>query len=176
MLVIPSKMIISWAWHLSHIKKHGNILKMWSSLLICAPPANVLSSQHFYRSIYKGWFERIFLGAEMVAHWSQIKNYDGCRAGVPQTVARLSHTVPHTQSWVLVPPILIEMCTSMWIKKAWLPCWPSRRQQVSHQRWIWGIHYTLAMNHTSKRSPRLWNLGQTSPEVQNKGISGPSKI
>ena len=28
---------------------------------------------------------------------------------------------------------------SMWIRTGQLPCWPSRSQQVSHQRWIWGL-------------------------------------
>ena len=41
-------------------------------------------------------------------------------------------------------------CTSMWIKQARLPCWPSRGQQVSHQRWIWGIPCIQAMKHTSR--------------------------
>ena len=35
---------------------------------------------------------------------------------------------------------------STWIKKkAWLPCWPPRGQQMLHQRWIWGIHCTQAL-------------------------------
>ena len=28
----------------------------------------------------------------------------------------------------------------MWIKKAWLPCWPLYSPQVSQQRWIWGSY------------------------------------
>ena len=64
----------------------------------------------------------------------------------------------------------------MWIEKARLPCWPPRGQ-VLHQRWIWGIHCSQAWKHTSEGStlalkPRA---GETSPEVQNKGISGPKK-
>ena len=31
------------------------------------------------------------------------------------------------------------------------PCWLPRGQQVSHQRWIWGIHCMLATKHISKR-------------------------
>ena len=41
---------------------------------------------------------------------------------------------------------------SMWIKKVRLPRWSSRGQQVSHQRWIWEIHCTQAMKHTSEGS------------------------
>ena len=67
------------------------------------------------------------------------------------------------------------LCTSMWIKKAWLPCWPSRSQQVLHQRLIWGIHCKHAMEQASEGSTWLWNPEQTSPVVQNRGISGPTK-
>ena len=34
----------------------------------------------------------------------------------------------------------------------WLPCWLPRGQQVSHQRWIWGIHCAQARKHASKGS------------------------
>ena len=46
--------------------------------------------------------------------------------------------------------ILVYTCPSTGIKKARLPCWLSRGQQVLHQRWIWGIHCTQAMKHTSE--------------------------
>ena len=49
-------------------------------------------------------------------------------------------------------------------------CWPPRGQQVWHQRWIWRIHYTQATKHIIFETP-----GQTSPEVQNRGISGSQK-
>ena len=35
-------------------------------------------------------------------------------------------------------------------QKAWLPCWPSRGQEVLYQRWIWGIHCMQAKKHTSE--------------------------
>ena len=55
-------------------------------------------------------------------------------------------------------------------------CWPSRGQQVSHQRWIWGIHCVQLIKSTQARDPPwLWNPGQTSPEVQTRVISGPTK-
>ena len=34
----------------------------------------------------------------------------------------------------------------------WLPCFLSIGQQVSHQRWIWGIHCVQARMHTSNGS------------------------
>ena len=39
----------------------------------------------------------------------------------------------------VAPPMLVQMWTSMWIKMAKLPCWLARVEQVSHQRWTWGI-------------------------------------
>ena len=40
----------------------------------------------------------------------------------------------------------------MWTKKARPPCcWP-RGQQVSHQRWLWGIHCIQSTNHASQES------------------------
>ena len=42
------------------------------------------------------------------------------------------------------------MCTSMKVKKTQLPCWPSIGQQVSYQRWIWGIHWMQGMKHANK--------------------------
>ena len=56
-----------------------------------------------------------------------------------------------------------------------LPCWPSRGQQVSHQRWIWGIHCMQVTKHARRDPPWLWNPEQMSPEVQKRGISGPTK-
>ena len=55
------------------------------------------------------------------------------------------------------------------------PCWLPRGQQVSHQSRISGIHCTQAMKQASKGLPWLGNPGQTSPEVQNRGVSGPIK-
>ena len=36
-------------------------------------------------------------------------------------------------------PVSSHQClfASTWIRMVWLPCWPPRGQQVSHQRWIW---------------------------------------
>ena len=54
------------------------------------------------------------------------------------------------------------------------PCQLSRGWQVLQQMWIWRI----ACRQESMQvinPPWLWNQGQTSPEVQNRGISGPTK-
>ena len=50
------------------------------------------------------------------------------------------------------------------------------KRQVSHQRWIWGIRWAQARKHRMQGNPPwLWNPGQTPPEVQNRGIGGPTK-
>ena len=48
------------------------------------------------------------------------------------------------------PPMPMDTSAGTWIKKAQLPCWPLYSQQVSHQRWIWGIHCVQARKHTSE--------------------------
>ena len=64
--------------------------------------------------------------------------------------------------------------TFPWQNKFSLTCWPLYSQQVSHHRWIWGLtHGQESMQ--ARNPPWLWNPGQTSPEVQNRGISGPTK-
>ena len=48
--------------------------------------------------------------------------------------------------------------------------WDAGSQDVGRcctQRWLWETHRA--------QSPWLWNLRQTPPEVQNKGINGPHK-
>ena len=55
------------------------------------------------------------------------------------------------------------------------PCWLPRGQQVWHQRWISGVHRMQAKRTQVRDPPWLWNPGETSPEVQNRGISGPQK-
>ena len=53
----------------------------------------------------------------------------------------------NSQLLVRVSPIVLYRYTSMWMKKAWLPCLSSRRQHLLHHRWIWGIHCSLGMKH-----------------------------
>ena len=48
-----------------------------------------------------------------------------------------------------------------------------RGQQVLHQRWIWGSYIKWCMQ--VRDPPWLLYPGQTSPEVQNRGINGPTK-
>ena len=55
-----------------------------------------------------------------------------------------------------------------------LPCWPSRGPQVLRQRWIWGI-FLHTGNDAYKWGDLAWNPGHTWPEIQNRGISSPTK-
>ena len=51
------------------------------------------------------------------------------------------HTDGHGfEPWPEPLTMFADMCVSMWIKKAWLPCWPLDSQQMLHQRWIWVSH------------------------------------
>ena len=55
----------------------------------------------------------------------------------------------------------------------WLPCWLQRGWQVSHQRWIPGNVYHIYLCQVQKNYPVwLWHPEETSPEVQNRVISG----
>ena len=40
--------------------------------------------------------------------------------------------------------------TIKWMRIAQLPCWLPRSQQVSHQKWIWGLHCMQATKHACK--------------------------
>ena len=61
-------------------------------------------------------------------------------------------------------------------ERARLPCWPSRGQQVSHQRWISGIHCAQVRKHASEGSTlSLKPGGDVTTEVQNKGYQWPHK-
>ena len=62
------------------------------------------------------------------------------------------------------------------LKMARLPCWP-HIQQVLHQRWISGtcIHCVCLRQVWIRLPLWLWIPEETSPEVQNRDISGPKK-
>ena len=68
------------------------------------------------------------------------------------------------------PPIHVHSSASTWINNAGLPCWPLYSQQVPHQRWIGGSRRQESIHPGFEA-----HAGQTSPEVQNRGISGSTK-
>ena len=81
-----------------------------------------------------------------------------------------AHTVPHTRPQVRGPPMLPTR-THLWVIKARLPCYPSRGQQVSHQKWIWGPYCMHARKHTSEGStlplkPRVDGTGSIKQRYQ----------
>ena len=57
----------------------------------------------------------------------------------------------------------------------WLLCWPYTPAEVLHQRWISGnvYHVHLCKVQIRQNPLWLWNPEETSPEVWNRGISGP---
>ena len=80
------------------------------------------------------------------------KNFDVfcSRCSEKKTAEKFSFCSEHCFK-VGVKPMLVP---SMWIKKAQLPCWPSRGRQVSHQSWNWGIHSIQAKGSTLTLKPR----------------------
>ena len=70
--------------------------------------------------------------------------------------------------------MLVDTSASKWVRKARLPCWPSRGRQVLHQWGIWGRAYTWESMQV-RDPPWLWKPGQASPEVHNRSISGHKK-
>ena len=69
--------------------------------------------------------------------------------------------------------MLVDMCASSWIKKVQQARWLSSGSKVSYLMWIWGSCWQQGIQ--ARYQPRLWNPGKKSPEVQNRGISGPTK-
>ena len=53
--------------------------------------------------------------------------------------------------------------------------WPPRGQQVSHQRWIWGIYCMHVRKHASKGSTLALKPRADAPEVAKTGNSSPTK-
>ena len=71
-----------------------------------------------------------------------------------------------------IPPLLKHACG----EGNWLLCWHYTLAKVSHQRWISGnVYYVYLRQVRIRQNPLwLWNPEETSPEVQNRGISGPT--
>ena len=47
---------------------------------------------------------------------------------------------------------------------------------MSHQRWTWGLRCCRWRSTQVRNTPWLWKPVQTSPEVQNRGNSSPTKM
>ena len=69
-----------------------------------------------------------------------------------------------------IPPLLKHECG----EGDWLLCWHYTLAKVSHQRWISGNIYHVRLSTVQRRQNPLWlwNPEETSPEVQNRSISG----
>ena len=83
----------------------------------------------------------------------------------------MAHSVVHTLA--AVPPS-VHVCKYVDQKEtAQLPWWPSRSQQVSHQN-LKNLLHAGDEVHKQGDPLWLWNPEETSPEVQNRVISGPT--
>ena len=71
-----------------------------------------------------------------------------------------------------IPPPLKHTCG----EGDWMLCWLYTLAEVSHQRWISGNVYHVRLRKVwIRQNPLwLWNPEETSPEVWNRGISGPT--
>ena len=71
-----------------------------------------------------------------------------------------------------IPPLVKHTCG----EGDWLLCWHYTPAKVLHQRWISGnvYHVCLCIVWIRQNPLWLWNPEETSPEVQNRGISGPT--
>ena len=81
-----------------------------------------------------------------------------------------AHTVSRTWSLVWVPPMLEHVQVGM--KMARPQCWPSRGQQASHQKWIWGIHCT-GQESMQVRDSGFEIQNRHHQNSKNRGISVP---
>ena len=70
------------------------------------------------------------------------------------------------------PPMLVDMSASTWIKKDSAMLTSIQSAGVTPEV---NLRITKVRKHTKRDPPWLWNPVQTSPEVQNRGISGPHK-
>ena len=66
----------------------------------------------------------------------------------------------------------VPLCGS---KMARPPYLSPRGDQVSHQRWIWGIHYMQVMKHASKRSALNLKPGADATRSPKQGYQWPHK-
>ena len=91
---------------------------------------------------------------------------------VAEWVARQTVEQEVSSSKPGIPPLLKHACG----EGDWLLCWHYTPAKVSHQRWISGniYHICLCKVQIWKNPLWLWNPDETSPEVQNRGISGPT--
>ena len=83
----------------------------------------------------------------------------------------------HTQYWVWVPPMLVYKCASRSMCIKWPSC-HADHQEVSrcHTRGASEESIPCRLQCMQMREPPwLWNPEQISPEVQNRGISRPTK-
>ena len=98
------------------------------SSVIAINPRLPISSIHTSGGRYPWWLKLMLLPALWIAPHLDCEH-------------EREYYTRHTRSWVRVPPVPAHMYKYV-DQIAKLPCWPPLRgQQMSHQKWIWGIHY-----------------------------------
>ena len=97
------------------------------------------------------------------------------RAGVAEGYTVLCS--PHRQSWVWAPAqTSTNACSHIcnYIDRKGSAAILTSIQSVGVTPEV-TLRITQARKHTKRDPPWLWNPGQMSPEIQNRGISGPTK-
>ena len=92
------------------------------------------------------------------------------RSGIQRCVRRTNGR--GFEPWPKPPPMLVDTYASTWIKKGLAMLTSTQSAGVTPEV---NVRITKVRKHAKRDPPWLWNKGQTSPEVQNRGISGQKK-
>ena len=126
-----------------------------------------LFEENKYIYKYEQWGEEINLSTEK--WWWKSKS------GMPGRCGRVVNTSACQAGGLWFKssnlPLLKHACG----ESDWLLYWLYTLAEVLHQRWISGNVYHVCLHKVWIRQnpPWLWNPEETSPEVWNRGISGP---
>ena len=108
----------------------------------------------------------------MKYHWNNRVLHETYPVAVAEWVARQTAEQEVGGSNPSIPPLRKHTCG----EGDWLLCWHYTLAKVSYQRWISGnLYYIRLYQARIRQNPLwLWNPEEPSPEVQNRGISGPT--
>ena len=116
-------------WRLNRLKVHPRREKAKTKVKM------IFDVQNFFFDLFRWFFDFLaFAFAFALCDWPL-----------------LSFSLRGTRHITGSSPTKSSTCASTGIEMDQPPCWLPRGQQVSHQRWIWGIYCTQVMKHASER-------------------------
>ena len=116
-------------WRLNRLKVHPHREKAKTKVKM------IFDVQNFFFDLFRWFFDFLaFAFAFALCDWPL-----------------LSFSLRGTRHITDSSPTKSSTCASTGIEMDQPPCWLPRGQQVSHQRWIWGIYCTQVMKHASER-------------------------